>query len=61
MGVSVGSQAQEGAWSSLRFLTRRKQVDSARGNAEGLLAKDLSIPHLIAVGNSFNLSHLFIY
>ncbi|XP_019422051.1 PREDICTED: cationic amino acid transporter 2, vacuolar-like isoform X2 [Lupinus angustifolius] len=50
MGVSVGSQAQEGAWSSLRFLTRRKQVDSSRRKTHGLLAKELCIPHLIAVG-----------
>ncbi|KAF1883328.1 hypothetical protein Lal_00015121 [Lupinus albus] len=50
MGVSVDSQAQEGAWSSLRFLTRRKQVDSSRRKTQGLLAKELSILHLIAVG-----------
>ncbi|KAI4301022.1 hypothetical protein L6164_034341 [Bauhinia variegata] len=55
MGISVDPQegsknGDQGSWSSFRFLTRRKLVDSAERKAEGLLAKDLSVPHLIAVG-----------
>ena len=56
MGVSVDLQegsrnGGHGPWSSLRFLVRRKQVDSAKKNFEGQLAKELSVPHLIAIGN----------
>ncbi|KAK7336301.1 hypothetical protein VNO77_16837 [Canavalia gladiata] len=52
MGDSVGSQSPKGScsWGSLKFLTRRKQVDSASRNTEPLLAKELSVPHLIAIG-----------
>ena len=46
------SNGGKGSWGSLRFLTRRKRVDSARNNSEGELAKELSVPHLIAIGNS---------
>lgn len=57
MGVSVGSQSQKGSWCSLRFFTRKKQVDSARRNTQPLLAKELTVPHLIAIGNLlFNLT-----
>ncbi|KAI4348493.1 hypothetical protein L6164_009211 [Bauhinia variegata] len=55
--IVVGARAvdsQEGggqdSWSSFRFLTRRKLVDSADRKAEVQLAKELSVPHLIAVG-----------
>ncbi|KAL2320517.1 hypothetical protein Fmac_029486 [Flemingia macrophylla] len=44
------SHSQKGSWDSLKFLTRRKQVDSSRRNAEPLLAKELNVPDLIAVG-----------
>ncbi|XP_061356749.1 cationic amino acid transporter 2, vacuolar-like isoform X1 [Gastrolobium bilobum] len=47
MGVSIGSQSQKG---SMKFFTRRKQVDSSVRNTQGLLAKELTVPHLIAVG-----------
>ncbi|CAK8542893.1 unnamed protein product [Lathyrus sativus] len=47
MGVSVDSPSKKGSW---RFLTRKKQVDSASNNTKPLLAKELTIPHLIAIG-----------
>lgn len=47
MGVSVDSPSQKGSW---RFFTRRKQVDSARKNTKPLLAKELTVFHLIAIG-----------
>ncbi|XP_027351130.1 cationic amino acid transporter 2, vacuolar-like [Abrus precatorius] len=50
MGVSVGSQSEKVSRCSLKFLTRRKQVDSACRNTEALLARELTVPHLIAVG-----------
>lgn len=68
MGVSIDSpkgsnNGGQSSWSSLRFLTRRKQVDSAHNKTEGLLAKELSVPHLIGIGNSlqklFVLNHFF--
>jgi hypothetical protein len=49
MGVSFDSPSQKGSW---RFFTRRKQVDSARKNTNTLLAKELTVSHLIAIGNS---------
>ncbi|KAG4927642.1 hypothetical protein JHK85_054128 [Glycine max] len=50
MGVSVDSPSQKGSWDFLKFLTRRKQVDSPRRNSQPLLAKELTVLHLIAVG-----------
>ncbi|GAU23995.1 hypothetical protein TSUD_327960 [Trifolium subterraneum] len=47
MGVSVDSISQKGSW---KFFTRRKQVDSARKNTKTLLAKELTVSHLIAIG-----------
>lgn len=48
-----GGVSQKGSW---RFFTRRKQVDSPLQNTtKPLLAKELSVSHLIAIGtNSFN-------
>lgn len=47
-----GGVSQKGSWI---FFTRRKQVDSPRQNTKPLLAKELSVYHLIAIGtNSFN-------
>lgn len=56
MGVSIdpqegGKNGGQGSWSSLNFLTRRKRVDAADNKSHGQLAKDLSVPHLIAIGN----------
>lgn len=51
MGVSVDSPSQKGSWDFLKFLTRRKQVDSPRRNSQPLLAKELTVLHLIAVGD----------
>ncbi|RDX71445.1 Cationic amino acid transporter 2, vacuolar, partial [Mucuna pruriens] len=50
MGVSVDSQSQKGSWGSFKFLTRRKQVDSPHANAQPLLAKELTVPYLVAIG-----------
>ncbi|XP_004493215.1 cationic amino acid transporter 2, vacuolar-like isoform X2 [Cicer arietinum] len=47
MGVSVGSKSPKGSW---RSFTRRKQVDSAHKNTKPLLAKELTVSHLIAIG-----------
>lgn len=57
MGISndpqeSGKNGGQGSWSSLNFLTRRKRVDSADKKSDGQLAKELSVPHLIAIGNS---------
>lgn len=57
MGVSAdssggGSHGGQSSWISMRFLTRRKLVDSAHKKTEGQLAKELSVPHLIGIGNS---------
>ncbi|XP_057722676.1 cationic amino acid transporter 2, vacuolar-like [Arachis stenosperma] len=35
---------------SFKFFTRRKQVDSVEVETKGLLAKELTVPHLIAIG-----------
>lgn len=48
---------QQGSSCSWRFLTRRKKVNSHvednNHNSDGVqLAKELTIPHLMAVGNS---------
>lgn len=66
MGVVVDSQeggeigGGQGSC-SWRFLTRRKKVDSANENnnseSHGQLAKELTVPHLMAIGNS--ISHFF--
>lgn len=42
-----GGVSQKGSW---RFFTRRKQVDSPSQNTKPLLAKELSVSHLIAIG-----------
>ena len=47
MGILFGSQSQKGSWN---FFTRRKHVDSERENTKPLLAKELSVSHLIAIG-----------
>lgn len=57
MGFLVDTQ-REGvgsSWGCLRSLVRRKQVDShhARAGGHNQLAKALTVPHLIAIGNSF--------
>ncbi|XWS42724.1 hypothetical protein CRYUN_Cryun16bG0038500 [Craigia yunnanensis] len=54
MGVLVDSQ-KEGfgaSWGGLKSLVRRKQVDSANSKRLGhhQLAKELTVPHLIAIG-----------
>jgi len=55
MGVSIGSQSQNGSLGAFKFLTRRKQVDSQHRNyTQPPLAKELTVPHLIALGHSFN-------
>ncbi|KAL5837382.1 hypothetical protein ACOSQ3_014551 [Xanthoceras sorbifolium] len=53
--VKEGGNGSRGAWGgSLRGLVRRKQVDSVHvrsgGSGKHQLAKDLTIPHLIAIG-----------
>ncbi|KAL9289773.1 hypothetical protein ACSQ67_024458 [Phaseolus vulgaris] len=51
MGVSIGSQSQNGSLGAFKFLTRRKQVDSQHRNyTQPPLAKELTVPHLIALG-----------
>lgn len=54
---------QQGSSCSWRFLTRRKKVNShvednnnnSNNNSHGVqLAKELTIPHLMAIGNSTN-------
>ncbi|GMN38961.1 hypothetical protein TIFTF001_008181 [Ficus carica] len=60
MGISVDSQEGGGgrcggscscSWIGLRSLVRRKQVDSAHTNSRShQLAKELSVPYLIAIG-----------
>lgn len=60
MGFLVDSQegvGKGGSWGCVRTLIRRKQVDSARVKSGGQqLAKELSIPHLIAIGNFLGFS-----
>lgn len=56
MGVLADSQ-KEGfgsPWGGLKSLVRRKQVDSAHSKRLGhhQLAKELTVPHLIAIGNN---------
>lgn len=58
MGFSGDAQITGGG-GGLRALVRRKQVDSAHtrsssssGSAHHHLAKSLSVPHLIAIGES---------
>lgn len=58
MGISVDSQEGGGgrcggscSWIGLRSLVRRKQVDSAHTNSRShQLAKELSVPYLVAIG-----------
>lgn len=55
MGIWADSKGVDGnggknPWS---FLTRRKRVDSAvESNSHGQLAKELTVPHLMAIGSS---------
>jgi len=51
-GSDHGGQGSTCSW---RFLTRRKKVDSnVENNSHGVqLAKELTVPHLMAIGNSF--------
>jgi len=52
MDVSIGSQSQNGSRGSFKFLTRRKQVDSqSRNYSQPSLARELTVSHLIAVGD----------
>lgn len=63
MGILVGSQerggggggnGRQGSWVVLKSLIRRKKVDSVRSKSKDhQLAKELSILHLIAIGNLF--------
>jgi cationic amino acid transporter 1 len=64
MGFLVDSQegcGKGGSWGGVKSLIRRKQVDSVRVKPRGQqLAKELSVLHLIAIGNDFALySNLF--
>jgi solute carrier family 7 (cationic amino acid transporter), member 1 len=64
MGFLVDSQegcGKGGSWGGVKSLIRRKQVDSVRVKPRGQqLAKELSVLHLIAIGNDFALySYLF--
>lgn len=55
MGVRVDSQ-NSCPWS---FVTRRKKVDSAgttSNDSENQLAKELTVPHLMAIGISISIS-----
>lgn len=58
MGFMVDTQKEGGEhqWNCIRNLVRRKQVDSSNDKADShhhqQLAKALTFPHLIAVGNS---------
>ena len=63
MGFLADSQ-KEGfgsSWGGLKSLVRRKQVDSAHFKRLGhQLAKELTVPHLIAIGNNFILFLVFL-
>lgn len=63
MGVFNDPQenGRNGGRGALNFLTRRKRVDSDDKNSHGLLAKDLSVPHLIAIGKYFSLKKCFFF
>ncbi|KAL5547402.1 hypothetical protein UlMin_007089 [Ulmus minor] len=51
MGISVDSQEGQGSFVGFRSLVRRKQVDSVHAKRKGhQLAKELSVPFLIAIG-----------
>ncbi|XP_020206315.1 cationic amino acid transporter 2, vacuolar [Cajanus cajan] len=53
MGIWVDSEEgrKTGGLFSWRFLTRRKRVDSAvKSHSQGQLAKELTVPHLMAIG-----------
>ncbi|KAJ1393270.1 Amino acid/polyamine transporter I [Sesbania bispinosa] len=54
MGIRVDSRegGKNGGQCSWRFLTRRKKVDSPskNNNSHGQLAKELTVPHLMAIG-----------
>lgn len=62
MGFLVDTQKEGGghSWGYVRSLVRRKQVDSANGQAQGhQLAKALTVPHLVAIGNLIS-QYLFL-
>ncbi|XP_027357930.1 cationic amino acid transporter 2, vacuolar-like isoform X2 [Abrus precatorius] len=53
MGIWVDSEddGKNGGLCAWRFLTRRKKVDSViMNNSQGQLAKELTVPHLMAIG-----------
>jgi len=56
VGSDYGGQGSTCSW---RFLTRRKKVDNSHveninnSHHGGQLAKELTVPHLMAIGNSF--------
>jgi len=53
-----GGNGGKNSWS---FLTRRKRVDSAvESNSHGQLAKELTVPDLMAIGSSTFSSLLFL-
>jgi len=63
MGIWADSKGhgENGGKSSLSFLTRRKRVDSAvESKSHGQLAKELTVPHLMAIGSSTFSSLLFL-
>ena len=66
MGITVDSQVGGGgggcgcgssSWGGFKSLVRRKQVDSAHAKRGALLAKELSVPYLVAIGNFFFYFH----
>lgn len=67
MGVGGGGDSFDlqvgGSW-GFKGLMRRKKVDSARKKVDGgghQLAKALSVPHLIAIGNPFSFSWVLMW
>ncbi|TKY46315.1 Cationic amino acid transporter 2 [Spatholobus suberectus] len=53
MGIWIDSEegGENRGQCSWRFLTRRKRVDSAvKSNSRGELARELTVPHLVAIG-----------
>lgn len=57
-----GGSGKQGSWGGLNSLIRRKQVDSVHVKSGGQqLAKELTIPHLVAIGKLFLLNHFLIH
>ena len=55
-GSGGGAKGSSPSWFGFKSLVRRKQVDSAHTNSiHPKLAKELSVPYLIAIGNFFSL------